>query len=94
MRLFCLPYAGGNASIFRRWSDSLPPFIEVVPIEIPGRGAGMGEKPFKSIGSASLEILLFQIPVVTLFGHWTRPESVMGRRLLSPKDAIAWDCAS
>ena len=49
MRLFCLPYAGGNASIFRRWSDSLPSFIEVVPIEIPGRGTRMGEKPFKSM---------------------------------------------
>ena len=29
-RLFCFPYAGGGASIFRSWADWLPPEVEVV----------------------------------------------------------------
>lgn len=44
VRLFCLPYAGGAASIFRSWSAILGPDIEVYPIELPGRGTRFREK--------------------------------------------------
>ncbi len=37
LRLFCFPYAGGGASIFRTWPDDLPPRIEVCPVQLPGR---------------------------------------------------------
>jgi medium-chain acyl-[acyl-carrier-protein] hydrolase len=37
LRLFCFPYAGGAASIFRAWPDALPPSIQVCPIQLPGR---------------------------------------------------------
>ena len=43
MRLFCFPYAGGSAAVFRGWSAHLPPEIEACPIELPGRGARFGE---------------------------------------------------
>jgi medium-chain acyl-[acyl-carrier-protein] hydrolase len=49
VRLFCLPYAGGSAAIFRNWSRSLPGFIEVCPIQLPGRGERFGEQPFTSM---------------------------------------------
>lgn len=49
LRLFCLPYAGGNALIFRKWADLLPPFIEVFAVEIPGRGTRMQQQPFTSL---------------------------------------------
>lgn len=49
LRLFCLPYAGGSALIFRKWADLLPPFIEVFAIEIPGRGTRMLQQPFTSL---------------------------------------------
>ncbi len=39
MRLFCFPYAGGRASIFRTWPDSLPANVEVCAVELPGRGS-------------------------------------------------------
>lgn len=45
IRLFCFPYAGGSAAIFRTWADSLPGFIEVCPVELPGRGARLREEP-------------------------------------------------
>jgi medium-chain acyl-[acyl-carrier-protein] hydrolase len=45
IRLFCFPYAGGNGQIFKAWAESLPDFIEVVGVELPGRGRRFGE-PF------------------------------------------------
>ena len=46
LRLICLPYAGAGALIFRKWSDALPPDIEVCPIQLPGRGTRLTEPPF------------------------------------------------
>ncbi|TBR58322.1 putative thioesterase [Westiellopsis prolifica IICB1] len=38
IRLFCFPYAGGSANIFRSWSNHLPVDVEICAIELPGRG--------------------------------------------------------
>ncbi|HAJ59522.1 MAG TPA: hypothetical protein DCP31_09835 [Cyanobacteria bacterium UBA8543] len=46
LRLFCFPHAGAGASIYRAWSDNLPPEIEVCPIQLPGREDRLGETPF------------------------------------------------
>ncbi len=43
LRLFCIPYAGGGASMFRPWLDGLPADIEVCGIQLPGREARLGE---------------------------------------------------
>jgi len=45
VRLFCFPYAGGGATIFRRWAAALPKQVEVRPYELPGRGERLGEAP-------------------------------------------------
>jgi surfactin synthase thioesterase subunit len=41
--LYCLPYAGSSASVYVRWKRRLPAWIEVVPVELPGRGWRMAE---------------------------------------------------
>lgn len=46
LRLFCLPYAGGSAAIYRAWIDALPAGVEVCPVELPGRGARIAEPLF------------------------------------------------
>jgi medium-chain acyl-[acyl-carrier-protein] hydrolase len=46
LRLFCFPYAGTGASIFRTWSDGLPSDVEVYPVQLPGRGTRLMETPF------------------------------------------------
>ena len=46
IRLFCFPYAGGGASIYRTWQGELPPEIEVCPIQLPGRENRISEAPF------------------------------------------------
>lgn len=49
LRLFCFPYAGGGAYIYRSWSDTLPPFVEVCSIQLPGRGGRMSEEPLSDL---------------------------------------------
>ena len=43
LRLVCLPFAGGAASLYRAWPKLLAPDIEVCPVELPGRGLRFGE---------------------------------------------------
>jgi medium-chain acyl-[acyl-carrier-protein] hydrolase len=47
LRLFCLPYAGGSAVMFRSWPNSFPGNIEICSIQLPGRGARLKEIPFR-----------------------------------------------
>ena len=37
LRLFCFPYAGGGASVFRSWCQQLAPAVEVCAVQLPGR---------------------------------------------------------
>ncbi|MFI5825024.1 beta-ketoacyl synthase N-terminal-like domain-containing protein [Streptomyces rishiriensis] len=37
VRLFCLPYGGRGASVFRAWADALPEDVDVCPVQLPGR---------------------------------------------------------
>lgn len=49
-RLFCLPYSGAGASIYRPWARNLPSALEVCPIQLPGREQRFREKPFYRVG--------------------------------------------
>ena len=37
LRLFCFPYAGGGASVYRGWGEALPADVEVLAVQPPGR---------------------------------------------------------
>ena len=43
LRLFCFPYAGASAQIFRPWSQLLPEWLDGYAIELPGRGCRWSE---------------------------------------------------
>jgi medium-chain acyl-[acyl-carrier-protein] hydrolase len=45
-RLFCFPYAGGSASIYRHWHQSLTR-CEVCPVQLPGRERRISEAPYE-----------------------------------------------
>lgn len=49
--LICFPYAGGGASFYRAWSRSLPPWIKVVPVLLPGRESRFREPALRTIDS-------------------------------------------
>jgi len=39
LNLFCFPYAGGAASLYKGWIRHLPPTVQAVLVELPGRGS-------------------------------------------------------
>jgi surfactin synthase thioesterase subunit len=45
LRIFCFPYAGGDARAFRDWQQHLPE-VEVCPVHLPGRGRRFNEPLF------------------------------------------------
>lgn len=49
LRLFCFPYAGGGATIYSTWPRGLPPEVEVVAVQPPGREGRLAEKPFADL---------------------------------------------
>ena len=51
VRLFCLPFAGGGASVYRGWGKELAPAIEVCPIQLPGRENRFSETAHRDIAT-------------------------------------------
>lgn len=48
-RLFCLPYGGGGASIYREWQDLFSDSVDVCPIQLPGRENRIKESSYTDI---------------------------------------------
>lgn len=55
-RLFCLPYAGGSAAVYRPWMAALGPDVEVVSVQLPGRGWRLREVPLRSLELAADQV--------------------------------------
>lgn len=74
LRLFCFHGAGGAAQTFRLWSRGMPSWVEVCPVQLPGRLTRMAEPPhrqFKPLITAlvaALEPELEGVPFA-FFGH-------------------------
>jgi surfactin synthase thioesterase subunit len=43
LRLFCFPYAGGHASIYKSWGGNVHPLVEVYGVQLPGRASRRDE---------------------------------------------------
>ncbi len=65
MRLFCLPYFGGGASIFTSWHEYLPGDIEVCAIQMPGREERGDERPYDDINELVAKIAEVIEPLLT-----------------------------
>jgi medium-chain acyl-[acyl-carrier-protein] hydrolase len=51
IRLFCFSFAGGGASLYSRWGDVLPDFVEVTAVQLPGHETRISEAPFTDLTS-------------------------------------------
>jgi acyl transferase domain-containing protein/surfactin synthase thioesterase subunit len=73
LRLFCLPYAGAGASIFRSWAEILPSNIEVCAIQLPGREDRLGETPLTRMAALVKTLAPILQPYIEIpfafFGH-------------------------
>ena len=70
-RLFCFPYAGGSASIFRDWHGGPLAASEVCPIQLPGRERRFNERPIDRMPRLAKAIVehLPQDKPFAFFGH-------------------------
>lgn len=75
IKLFCLPYAGGSAAIYKKWEELLLPDIELVAIELAGRGRRSNEGLYADVPAAVEDIYGILLPHLreglpyALFGH-------------------------
>jgi medium-chain acyl-[acyl-carrier-protein] hydrolase len=74
-RLFCFPYAGGGASLFRTWHHVLPPAVEVCAIQLPGRETRLREAPFDYLP------LLIDVLVPVLRPYLDKPFALFGHSM-------------
>jgi medium-chain acyl-[acyl-carrier-protein] hydrolase len=73
LRLFCFPYAGSGATVFRRWPASLPAGVEVCGVRLPGREGRLREPAFDRLAPL-VEALAAALPPAldrpfAFFGH-------------------------
>ncbi|WP_416963487.1 thioesterase II family protein [Streptomyces sp. Agncl-13] len=73
VRLYCLPCAGGDSTMFRAWADHLPPSVELRAIRLPGRHGRHPEQPFTDCAMAADTLAGALAPELrppyVLFGH-------------------------
>ncbi len=73
LRLFCFPYAGGGASVFKAWSKALPDHIEVCILQFPGREERLGEPLIKDMSKLvdciTEEIITYADRPFAFLGH-------------------------
>lgn len=73
LRLFCFPYAGGAATIFRTWQAELPQEVEVCPVQLPGRGRRLREAAYTDVHTLVRELAPALFPFFdkpfAFFGH-------------------------
>ena len=73
VRLFCAPYAGGSAAVYARWRPEADRAIDLVPLEPPGRGARVHERPFTElaplVASLADAVEPYSEEPYALFGH-------------------------
>lgn len=72
-RLYCFPYAGAGAAVFREWPDHLPSDLELCVPCLPGRDARIDEPPASVMAPLVADLARQMLPALTvpyaLFGH-------------------------
>lgn len=73
LNLLCLPYSGASAMVYSRWRRKLPAWLQVRPVELPGRGARLGEPLHTDLQALARQLAHEQRAVATapyaLLGH-------------------------
>lgn len=73
MRLFCLPYAGGSAALYRGWQQRVQPHVRVSSVQLPGRAHRALERPHDDLAglldSLYVALALRLHEPYSLFGH-------------------------
>ncbi|WP_188607495.1 thioesterase II family protein [Chelatococcus reniformis] len=72
-RLFCLPFAGGSAAAYVPWRRIAAADIEVIPVQLPGRGGRIRERPLRHLDDVVAQLAAALRPALdrpyAMFGH-------------------------
>lgn len=73
LRLFCVPFAGGGAGIYRTWPMTMGPEIQVLAVQLPGRERRMREAPYTAMEPLVRDLTDAMRPLLdrpwAIFGH-------------------------
>lgn len=54
--LYCIPHAGGSATVYEKWKRYYPPWIHIIPLELSGRGYRFSEPCYDSMSDAENDL--------------------------------------
>jgi surfactin synthase thioesterase subunit len=73
INLICLPFAGGSSYSYSSLEINMPSYINMVPVDLPGRGKRMHEPLVKNAASVVEELYRQICPLIekpyAIFGH-------------------------
>ncbi|WP_197144539.1 thioesterase II family protein [Lysinibacillus sphaericus] len=73
IKLFCLPYAGGSSVTYIKWGKLLNRYIEVIEVELPGRGRRINDPLIDNLEDMVEDVFRFIKDQLTgdyaIFGH-------------------------
>lgn len=59
MKLFCFPCAGGSATMYFKWKKYFPEIIEILPVELTGRGSRANEPYYDTFNELIIDLTEF-----------------------------------
>jgi medium-chain acyl-[acyl-carrier-protein] hydrolase len=74
INLFCFPYAGGSSVIYSKWKPYIEEFVNLMPVELSGRGRRISERSYSSMNEAVDDVYNIVSPLLddspyALLGH-------------------------
>ncbi|HEY3002923.1 MAG TPA: alpha/beta fold hydrolase [Kribbellaceae bacterium] len=57
LRLFCFPWSGASASVYRELARSMPDEVETVAVQLPGRGSRRDESAFDRLAPLARQVV-------------------------------------
>jgi medium-chain acyl-[acyl-carrier-protein] hydrolase len=75
LTLFCIPHAGGGASVFRNWVDALAPLVTVKILQLRGREGRFREPPLTQLEDVLADLYRVVAP------HTARPFAFLGHSM-------------
>lgn len=74
IKLFCFPYAGGSSVIFNKWKQYIDTKIDLIPVELAGRGKRIHEPLYGDVSDVINDVYeiiskMINGSTYALFGH-------------------------
>lgn len=75
IKLFCIPYSGGSATTYLKWKDSVSSDVEIVPIELSGRGKRIYDPLYDNLNEAAEDVANYILSkynrgdIYAIYGH-------------------------